>query len=158
MGSPEPFTIDLDPRWAKKLPPGTFGWRRYVEHVESQAMAILNSQEIGVIFSTPVVLESLGRRMSSRQIDRIRGIHLGGVSVPSQQREAFATLFPRAVVLSGYGNSLFGMMPELSFSAQTGFDYYPLGLRQIVRVVARDGGSAHGAWRWTCRRASAARS
>ena len=126
----------------RKLPPGTFGWRRYVEHVETQAMAILNSQEIGVIFSMPVVLESLGKRMSPQQIVRTRGIHLGGVSVPPQQREEFARLFPRAVILSGYGNSLFGMMPELSFSAQTGFDYYPLGMRQIARVVPRDGGSA----------------
>lgn len=142
MGSPEPFTIDLDPRWAKKLPLGTFGWRRYVEHVESQALAILNTQQIGVIFSTPVVLESLGKKMSSAQLERIRGIHLGGVSVPAAQHEAFSQIFPRAVILSGYGNSLFGMMPELSFSALTGFDYYPHGQRQIVRVVPIDGAIA----------------
>jgi hypothetical protein len=141
MGSADPFTIDLDPRWAKKLPPGTFGWRRYVEHVEAQALSIVNTQEIGVIFSTPIVLESLGRRMSSAQLEAIRGIHLGGVSVPPEQRLTFARLFPRAVILSGYGNSLFGMMPELAFSPDTGFDYYPLGLRQIARIVPPDGGT-----------------
>ena len=135
LGSPDPFTLDLDPRWAKKLPPGTFGWRRYVEHVESQALTVLNSQKIGVLFSTPVVLESLGQRLPREKREAIRGLHLGGVSVSAAQHEAFATLFPQAVILSGYGNSLFGMMPELAFSPDTGFDYYPLGMRQIARVI-----------------------
>jgi hypothetical protein len=142
MGSPDPFTIDLDPRWAKKLPPDTFGWRRYLEHVEAQAMTIIESQNVGVLFSTPIVLQSLASRIGDRGRNEIRGIHLGGVSVSPQQRELFADKFPNAVILSGYGNSLFGMMPELAFSAAQGFAYYPHGARLIVRIVPSDGGSA----------------
>ncbi len=140
MGSADPFTIDLDPRWAKKLPSGTFAWRRYLEHVEEQALAIVDAQQIGVIFSTPIVLESLAKRIPPAKVQAIRGIHLGGISVSPAQRELFARQFPRAAILSGYGNSLFGVMPELAFSPETGFDYYPHGLRQIVRIVPAEGG------------------
>ena len=142
MGSPDPFTIDLDPRWAKKLLPGSFGWRRYLGHVETQAMTIIESQQVGVLFSTPIVLESLAGHMESSKRGDIRGIHLGGVAVSAQQRELFAEKFPNAVILSGYGNSLFGVMPELAYSPTEGFDYYPHGTRLSVRIVPIDGGSA----------------
>jgi len=135
MDSPDPFMIDLDPRWAKKLPPGTFAWSRYLEHVEVQTMTIIESQKVGVLFSTPIVLESLASRIDSRKRNEIRGLHLGGVSVSPQQRALFAEAFPNAVILSGYGNSLFGVMPELAFSSAEGFDYYPHGGRLIVRII-----------------------
>lgn len=138
MESPDPFTIDLDPRWAKKLPAGTFAWRRYLEHIEAQTMTIIQSQNVGVLFSTPIVLESLASRIDSRKRNEIRGVHLGGVSVSPHQRELFAEAFPHAVILSGYGNSLFGVMPELAFSSAGGFDYYPHGGRLIVRVMPID--------------------
>ena len=142
LGSPDCFTIDLDPRWAKKLPPGSFGWRRYVEHLEDQALTILASQRIGVIFSTPVVLESLAPRLSPEQRNAIQGLHLGGLSVSAAQRTAFAEFFPNAVILSGYGNTLFGVMPELAYSADSGFSYYPQGERLLVRVMPNDGNEA----------------
>ncbi len=141
MGSPDCFTIDLDPRWAKKLPPGSFAWKRYVEHLQEQALTILESQNIGVIFSTPAVLESLGERMDSAKREAVRGLHLGGLSVSASQRGVFRQLFPNAVILSGYGNTLFGMMPELEYSDHTGFSYYPHGRRLIVRVIPIEGGS-----------------
>ena len=141
MGASDPFTIDLDPRWAKKLPPGTFAWRRYLAHVESQALKILESQHIGVLFSTPIVLESLAVQLNDGKRKHIRAVHLGGVSVSAQQRELFAEKFPNAVVLSGYGNSLFGMMPELAFSQSEGLDYFPHGRRLVVRIVPSDGAS-----------------
>jgi hypothetical protein len=51
-------------------------------------------------------------------------------------------MFPNAVLLSGYGNSLFGVMPELAFDPAEGFAYYPHGRRLVVRIVPADGGSA----------------
>jgi hypothetical protein len=139
MGSPDPFTIDLDPRWAKKLPPGSFAWKRYVEHIEQQALNVLNTQHVGVIFSTPVVLDGIGAKLPEAQRSRIRGIHLGGLAVSPEQRTGFHHAFPDAVLLSGYGNTLFGMMPELAYSKETGFDYFPHGLRLIVRTIISDG-------------------
>jgi hypothetical protein len=142
MGSPDPFTIDLDPRWAKKLVPETFAWHRYLQHVEAQAMTVIESQNVGILFSTPIVLESLAGRIDARRRNEVGGIHLGGVCVSPRQRELFVEMFPNAVILSGYGNSLFGVMPELAFSPAEGFAYYPHGTRLIARVVPADGGSA----------------
>ncbi len=139
MAAPDCFTIDLDPRWAKKLPSDSFGLRRYVAHLEEQALTILDSQHIGVIFSTPVVLESLIQHMDEAHRQVIRGIHLGGLSVSAAQHDLFRRAFPNAVILSGYGNTLFGMMPELAYAADEGFSYYPHGQRLIVRVVPLDG-------------------
>jgi hypothetical protein len=135
MGSPACFTTDLDPRWAKKLPPGSFAWRRYIEHLEEQALTILQSQEIGVLFSTPIVLQGLGPRIAGEKREAIRALHLGGLSVTSACRAELQKFFPRAVILSGYGNTLLGVMPELSFSPRQGFSYFPHGRRLLLRVI-----------------------
>ena len=42
MDSPDPFAIDFDPRWAKKLPDGSFARERYLDHLESQALQVLD--------------------------------------------------------------------------------------------------------------------
>ena len=39
------------------------------------------------------------------------------------------------MILSGYGNTLFGMMPQLRYSHETGFDYFPHGDRLVVRLI-----------------------
>lgn len=135
MGSTDPFTVDFDPRWVKKLPSGSLGWKRYLQHLEDQALAILNTQRIGVIFSTPIVLESLTVRMLPDQRNEIRGIHLGGMAVSGEQRESIRRNFPNSVVLSGFGNTLLGMMPELAYTPERGIDYFPHGRRLVLRTI-----------------------
>lgn len=137
LGSPDVFTVDFDPRWAKKLVNGSFAGKRYLEHVERQALRVLEVQNIGVIFSTPAVLESLADKIDVESRLRIRGIHLGGMSASTEFMNKLTSLFPDAVVLSGYGNTLFGMMPQLSYSNENGIDYYPHGNRLVVQVIKR---------------------
>ncbi len=138
MDSCDPFAVDLDPRWAKKLSAGSFAAQRYLQHVQAQAMAVIETQNVGVIFSTPAVLDGLAGQISPERRQRIRGLHLGGLPVGSAQRVAYQQQFPNAVILSGYGNTLFGVMPELRFSPENGIDYYPHGRRLMVQVVAHD--------------------
>ncbi|HHT9119044.1 MAG TPA: hypothetical protein ACFYD3_00675, partial [Candidatus Hypogeohydataceae bacterium YC41] len=38
MGSMDPFSIDFDPRWVKKLKGDSIGYRRYLEHLVEQAI------------------------------------------------------------------------------------------------------------------------
>jgi len=138
LGSPDVFGVDFDPRWAKKLAVGSFAIKRYLEHVEAQALRVLEVQEIGVIFSTPAVLESLANKISTEKCMHIKGVHLGGMSASAQFMNSMADMFPDAVVLSGYGNTLFGMMPQLDYDEANGFDYYPQGNRLIVQIVQYD--------------------
>lgn len=142
LDSPAPFNVDFDPRWAKKLPEGSFARGRYIEHIRQQALRVLNTQHVGVIFSTPPVLEGLGERLAQDKRLAVRGIHFGGMAVTAQLREKLGGMFPNAVMLSGYGNTLLGMSPELSFAAAEGISYYPHGERLMLMVVPVDGDDA----------------
>ena len=135
MGAPDPFTTDFDPRWAKKLPDGSLARTRYVQHIAAQALNILETQSIGAIFATPPVIESLAEKIAPAKRDAVRGIHFGGMPVTSALRQRLHELFSHAVLISGYGNTLFGVAPELHYSDATGIDYFTQGTRLLYRVV-----------------------
>jgi len=135
LDSPQPFAVDLDPRWFRKLPAGSMARRRYLRHVLDQAIEVLNAEPIEVIFTTPALLETLAEAMTAVQRRRIRGVHYGGMRVsPELLRSAQGEWFPEAVHLAGYGNSLFGVCMELGGPPDRRLRYYPLGPRHQVRV------------------------
>ena len=55
----DPFSVDFDPRWAKKLADGSLARRRYLDHVTAQALDVLEREEVGVLFTTPPALAAL---------------------------------------------------------------------------------------------------
>lgn len=115
LGSLEPFTVDCDPRWVRRQAPGSLGHRLYLEHLLDQAVALLARESIGVLFTTPPLLEALVARMTLDQRAAIRGVHLGGMPVSADIcRRARTEWFPRSVVIPGYGNSLFGVAFEIA--------------------------------------------
>jgi len=136
LGSMDPFAVDFDPRWVKKMKPGSMGHRRYLEHVIQQALDVISAQDIGVLFTTPSVLTVLGEQMTRAQRLRIRGAHYGGLALTRDRYRDFRkNMFPDAVHLSGYGNTLFGMCPELFPVEPRPIDYYPQGNRLVIRLV-----------------------
>ncbi len=135
LGAADVFTVDFDPRWAKKLPSGSFAALRYLKHIETQALHVLEVQNVEVLFATPAVLSSLAEKTHEARRAAIRGVHLGGMSASAEFMDRMSELFPNAVILSGYGNTLFGMMPQLHYDRDTGFDYFPYGDRLVVRLV-----------------------
>lgn len=142
MGAGDAFTVDFDPRWAKKLTAGSFAAQRYLNHIEEQALRILEVQSVSVLFATPAVLTGLAEKAAESRRLAIRGIHLGGMHASAEFMDRMNERFPNAVILSGYGNTLFGMIPQLGYRRDTGFDYYPQGDRLVVRLVPlrEDGG------------------
>ncbi len=144
LDAAQPFAIDFDPRWFRKLPADSTGRSRYLQHLLDQCLAILSAEPIDVIFTTPVLLARLAEALSPAQRDRIRGVHYGGMRVEPELLAAAQTeWFPNAVHLAGYGNSLFGLCMEFGGSADRELQYHPLGLRHQVRVDA-DG----RVWMW----------
>jgi phenylacetate-coenzyme A ligase PaaK-like adenylate-forming protein len=140
LGSPEPFAVDFDPRWAKKLPDGSFARQRYLGHLIEQAMLVIERQDVGVLFTTPPVLEALAAVMSPAQRARLRAVHYGGLPISPREMRRFQTdLFPAAVHLSGYGNTLFGCAMELSTRPAREIDYFPFGNRLLFETVCDDG-------------------
>jgi thienamycin biosynthesis protein ThnN len=135
LGCGDIFRVDFDPRWAKTLLSGSFAAKRYLEHIERQSLAIMGVQNISVIFSTPAVLDSLSEKMNIEQRHNISGLHLGGMAASNEFMKKMREAFPQSVILSGYGNTLFGMMPHLNYNTETGFDYFPFGNRLVVQVM-----------------------
>jgi hypothetical protein len=134
-GCLDPFSVDFDPRWAKRLADGSLALQRYLEHVTEQAVDVLDREDIGVLFSTPPALAALCRRLSDRQREAIRGVHYGGMSMTPATVNEFRAAFPNAVHLAGYGNTLFGVVMEVEDRPRTALDYFPLGDRLRFHVV-----------------------
>jgi hypothetical protein len=134
-GSMDPFSVDFDPRWAKRLADGSFGRQRYLDHVTEQALDVLAREEIGVLFTTPPALHALARRMADGQREAIRGVHYGGLSMSAESLNQFREVFPNAVHLAGYGNTLCGVLMEVADTQRLALDYFPLGDRLRFHIT-----------------------
>lgn len=108
----EPFSVDCDVRWFRRQENPSLGFTLYLDHVLDQAMNIINCQNIDTLFTTPILLSSLAEQMSIRQRAQIRGIHTGGMEQSAELTASLRESFPNAVILPGYGNSLFGVTYE----------------------------------------------
>jgi hypothetical protein len=135
-GSMDPFSVDFDPRWAKRLAEGSLARRRYLEHVTDQALDVLRREEVGVLFITPPALAALAERLTDRQREAIHGIHYGGMSLTPATVNGFRAAFPHAVHLAGYGNTLFGVVMEVADGPRQALDYFPLDDRVRFHVVS----------------------
>jgi hypothetical protein len=134
-GSMDPFSVDFDPRWAKRLAEGSTARQRYLDHVTNQALDVMRREEVGVLFITPPALAALAVRLSDSQREAIHGIHYGGMSLIPEMVNDFRAAFPRAVHLAGYGNTLFGVVMEVADGHRLAMDYYPLDDRVMFYVV-----------------------
>jgi hypothetical protein len=113
LGSCEPFSVDCDVRWIKRQGAGSLGFTLYLDHVLDQALNVVRTQNIEVLLITPPLLLALAERMTAEERNRIRGIHLAGMALTVVDSETIRQrLFPQAVVLPGYGNSLLGVLFE----------------------------------------------
>jgi phenylacetate-coenzyme A ligase PaaK-like adenylate-forming protein len=135
-GCMDPFSIDFDPRWAKRLTEGSTARHRYLQHITEQALDIIHREEIAVLFTTPPVLNALAEKMTSRERERVLGVHYGGMSLSPESVNEFKAAFPNAVHLAGYGNTLFGVVMEVFDGYRLSMDYYPLDERVQFQVVA----------------------
>lgn len=143
MQSTEPFSVDFDPRWARKLTAGSVAAKRYLQHVIDQAMDVVNNQPIGVLFATPPVLLELAKAMSTAHRRRIRAVHYGGMAITPETMENLQTqAYPDALHLAGYGNTLLGCCLELRTEAGRPLDYFPHDDRLLLRTVDAEGNSA----------------
>jgi thienamycin biosynthesis protein ThnN len=134
-GSLDPFSVDFDPRWAKRLADGSLARTRYLDHVIDQALGVLAREEVGILFTTPPALAALAGRMTDQQREAIVGVHYGGLAIDPATVNAFREAFPSAVHLAGYGNTLFGVVMEVADAPRTAMDYFPLGDRVVFEVV-----------------------
>jgi phenylacetate-coenzyme A ligase PaaK-like adenylate-forming protein len=103
------FTIDMDPRWVKKLT--STGHKdqvqAYVDHVLDQAEHILATQRVGLLVTTPPLLRACVRRPSLVELinAKVELIFWGGAHMTVDERfELRHEFFPSVRMLSRYGS------------------------------------------------------
>jgi phenylacetate-coenzyme A ligase PaaK-like adenylate-forming protein len=112
------FAIDMDPRWVKKLIAAGKADEAdaYAEHLIDQAAFVLRTQDIGVLASTPPLLERLVRRddLVALVRDKVQAIHWGGAHMDADTRHLLRTeVFPGVDLVGGYGSTMvLGGAPE----------------------------------------------
>jgi hypothetical protein len=102
------FTVDLDPRWIKRLieRDGPGAADLYAEHVIDQAAHILTTQAVGILITTPPLLERMARRDDLVALIRknVRFICWSGAHMDADTREIFQTeVFPGIPLKGLYG-------------------------------------------------------
>ncbi|MFI9507974.1 AMP-binding protein [Nocardia sp. NPDC052566] len=105
------FGIDLDPRWVKKLiaEGRTEMASAYTDHLVEQLGYILASQDVGVLFATPPLLERLARHDDLVELihRKIRTIIWGGTHLDADTRDLLRDeVFPNAKLVGGYGSTM----------------------------------------------------
>ena len=104
------FTIDMDPRWVKKLiAAGRLDEAdAYAEHLIDQAASLLQTQDIGVLATTPPLLEHLARREDLVDLVRqkVRAIVWAGAHMDADTRALLRTeVFPGIELVGLYGST-----------------------------------------------------
>jgi phenylacetate-coenzyme A ligase PaaK-like adenylate-forming protein len=105
------FAIDMDPRWVKKLIAAGQAEEAdaYAEHLIDQAAFVLQSQDIGVLMSTPPLLERLARRDELVELVRrnVRAIVWAGAHMDADTRQLYRTeVFPGVTLDGAYGSTM----------------------------------------------------
>ncbi len=129
------YVIDLDPRFIKILyqqqDMRTVGL--YMSHIRRQAYAILDTQAIDVLGSTPILIQAMAPELKERGC-RFSGLMMGGTQLSPDLLGLLRTdYFPKTVHTAIYGNTLFGgavLGPPRPDS--TDIVYYPI--EPIVKI------------------------
>jgi phenylacetate-coenzyme A ligase PaaK-like adenylate-forming protein len=105
------FAVDMDPRWVKKLVAEGKADEAaaYAEHLIDQAAPVLETQDIGVLMTTPPLLERLARRDDLVELVRrkVGLIHWGGAHMDADTRHLFRTeVFPEVKLYGLYGSTM----------------------------------------------------
>jgi hypothetical protein len=114
----------------------------YLDHVVDQGLRLLESRDIGCLFTTPAILEALGLRISLRDAG-VRGVLLGGTSMsPQTMRFLSEEVLGSEVGLSPvYGNTLMGLACSAPTGKEQGYEvvYYAPQPRAVLQLVDEDG-------------------
>jgi len=105
------FSIDMDPRWVKKLIAAGKATEAdaYAEHLVEQAAFLLRSQQVGVLMVTPPILERIARHDDLVELvnEKVAGIIWGGAHMDADTRHLYRTeVFPGVKLRGSYGSTM----------------------------------------------------
>ena len=104
------FTIDLDPRWVKKVVArgAVDQAAAYVDHILEQAGYILRTQHVTVLTTTPPLLQAIARDDDLVDVinDKVLRIQGGVAHFDEDTRGILREIFPNAKVRNIYGSTM----------------------------------------------------
>lgn len=135
-------TVDLDPRWVKRLyrEGRADEARRYTAHLVEQALAVLRTQPVAALSATPPLLQALCEHPEAYGLlsAKVKGIIWFGTSLTAEGlRLLEEELLPDARLVGWYGNTLMGIAcqrPRREGDAHRCV-FSPPGPDAVVRVV-----------------------
>ena len=133
--------IDLDPRFVKLLyqQQDMRTVALYMQHIRRQAYAILDTQQIDVLGTTPILMQALAPELKERGY-RFTGLMYGGTQLSKYLYHLLRTeFFPGAVHTAVYGNTLMGgALLAPAQPGETEVVYYPIEPLVKIDVVEPD--------------------
>jgi phenylacetate-coenzyme A ligase PaaK-like adenylate-forming protein len=105
------FTVDMDPRWVKKLIAAGKADEAtaYAGHLVEQAGYLLRSQDIGVLMTTPPLLERIASHDDLVELinQKVSAIQHGGAHMDADTRSLLDTeVFPQVTLVDLYGSTM----------------------------------------------------
>jgi phenylacetate-coenzyme A ligase PaaK-like adenylate-forming protein len=104
------FTIDLDPRWVKKLVArgAVDEVAAYLDHIVEQAADILRTQDVTLLVTTPPLLQAIARR--DDLVDVINAtvvrVQVAGAHLDEDTRDILRGIFPNARLHNRFGSTM----------------------------------------------------
>jgi phenylacetate-coenzyme A ligase PaaK-like adenylate-forming protein len=103
-------SIDLDPRWVKKLGARNAAaeMTAYVDHVLKQARHILETQDVVNLHATPPLIEAIARDDGLVELvnSKIRYLLLSGAHVDMDTLELLRQIFPDTAIAMAFGSTM----------------------------------------------------
>jgi len=101
-------TVDLDPRWVKKLIAAGGSADDYLAHVIDQLGHVIRSQRIAAVTTTPPIFAELllDEELTDRLRHSLRYLAFAGAHLDDDTYDLIAETFPDAVVQNIYGSTM----------------------------------------------------
>lgn len=105
------FTVDLDPRWVKKLTQAgnTDSVKSYIDHLIDQAEPIIATQSLAYLIATPPLLEAIARRRPLAEYlnQTLEMITWGGTHMDADTLDYLKnSVFPDVTITASYGSTM----------------------------------------------------
>ncbi len=103
-------TIDIDPRWVKKVAARNAAAEvaAYIDHVIEQAVFVLQTQNVANLHTTPPLLEAIARKDHVVDLvnDKIRYLLLSGAHVDADTLDLLRDIFPATTITMAFGSTM----------------------------------------------------
>ena len=134
------YFVELDSRWIKNLIRNgdIKGYDAYLAHIKRQVLSVMETQRIGIVLSTPKLLELLYHDVLVKFKTNLTGIFYGGTSMSVEMHEIFLTDFYKGIPqVANYGNTLMGvaLSPARTGTSVYDLNYYPYMPYFYIEVV-----------------------